>query len=626
MNKFTDSIRSEGTVTDKVYSRNRERPDWHYVLFKLAGLFILTVTTNSAVILHSKAQSISDPICGRNPGPGEVQPGFRIALNNAMQVMDANMMAAPASGNPDCDFAAMMIPHHQGAVDMAKAVLLYGQDPVLRRLAREIIVTQEQEIKVLGLRLASFQAETADGPQRRQSETIRWNPVAPGDRVYTADQTSETVSVIDPASNKLLGVIRLGSALPGSLSPLYRGQLLVHGLGFAPDHKTLAVVSIGSNSITLINTANNEILGVIYIGRAPHEAFFTPDGKELWATVRGEDYVSVIDPVKMKEVRRVQTANGPGMVLFRPDGRYAFVPSSFTPELDVIDTQTYEVIARVPQASPFSPNLAVSADGTEVWFTLKDSGKAQVMSGQPPFNILATLDCGPLCNHVTLVDNANGKFAYVTVGEKNVVKVYRRDAPPQLVAAIPTGDLPHGIWGSGDGTRVYVGLENQDAVIAIDALANTILATIPVGQQPQALVYVPRAVPEGDGIANLAPLEDAGRAEHLALVAPEGKGSSAHATVSVNFLGAVDLLQAAVSGLKPGQKYTLWLVESRTAPFGRRDALVTFQANLAGAQVVQAIGSLRRVLTSAGELSDQRQFLLVTPTNSDSPELIQKDL
>ncbi len=72
------------------------------------------------------------------------------------------------------------------------------------------------------------------------------------------------------------------------------------------------------------------------------------------------------------------TANGPGMIQFRPDGRYAFEPSSFTPELDVIDVARHEVVARVEQASPFSPNLAVSPDGKEVWFTLKDIGKAQV--------------------------------------------------------------------------------------------------------------------------------------------------------------------------------------------------------------------------------------------------------
>src|SRR5579862_2293296 len=227
-----------------------------------------------------------------------------------------------------------------------------------------------------------------------------------GDRVYTAEQTSNTVSVIDPATNKLLGSIHLGEDVPAALSPLYRGELLVHGLGFSPDHRTLAVVSVGSNSITLIDTETNTVKGKIYVGRSPHEAFFTPDGRELWVAVRGEDYVSVIDPVKMVETRRVKTANGPAMVLFRPDGHYAFVPSSFTPELDVVDTRTYEVVARVPQASPFCPNLAVSQDGKEVWFTLKDSGKTQVMSAIAPFGILTTLDTGPLSNHVALVDNA----------------------------------------------------------------------------------------------------------------------------------------------------------------------------------------------------------------------------
>ena len=67
-------------------------------------------------------------------------------------------------------------------------------------------------------------------------------PISSHDRVYTADQTSNTVSVIDPAENKLVGVIKLGDPVPGALSPLYKGQLLVHGMGYSPDSKTLAVV------------------------------------------------------------------------------------------------------------------------------------------------------------------------------------------------------------------------------------------------------------------------------------------------------------------------------------------------------------------------------------------------
>src|SRR2546422_4558562 len=74
-------------------------------------------------------------------------------------------------------------------------------------------------------------------------------PVSHRDRVYAAEQFSNTVSVTDPASNELLGVIRLGDPLPANFSPLYRGQLLVHGMGFSPDHRTLVVVAIGSNSV-----------------------------------------------------------------------------------------------------------------------------------------------------------------------------------------------------------------------------------------------------------------------------------------------------------------------------------------------------------------------------------------
>jgi hypothetical protein len=65
-------------------------------------------------------------------------------------------------------------------------------------------------------------------------------PISHRDRVYSAEQFSNTVSVTDPVDNKLVGVIRLGDPQPGNFSPLYKGQVLVHGMGFSPDHKTIA--------------------------------------------------------------------------------------------------------------------------------------------------------------------------------------------------------------------------------------------------------------------------------------------------------------------------------------------------------------------------------------------------
>ncbi len=314
------------------------------------------------------------------------------------------------------------------------------------------------------------------------------------DRVYAAEQFSNTVSVTDPVDNKLLGVIKLGDHQPGNFSPLYKGQVLVHGMGYSPDHRTLAVVSIGSNSVTFIDTATNAVKQVTYIGRSPHEAFFTPDGTEVWVTVRGENFISVLDAKSFAEKTRITTPSGPGMQIFSPDGKYGYICSSFNPETDVVTVADHKIIAKVKQESPFCPNIAATPDGQQVWFTLKDVGKTQVFDARPPSNLIKTIET---TNHV-----------------------------------IAVGKLPHGVCPSGDGTRVYVGLENNDALTAIDTATNRAVATVPIGQAPQAIAYVPDAAPNPDDRQNLQSLGVAGQVAQLAL-APKAGPDGGKAPTSV---------------------------------------------------------------------------------------------
>mgnify|MGYP002385668683 FL=1 len=105
---------------------------------------ILCLVLPSIAVAQSHSHRVNQSASSAPP-----KEGFDLAMTQAMARMDADMMAAKPTGNPDHDFAAMMIPHHQGAIDMAKAQLLYGGDPVLRRLAQEIIVAQQQEIEVM---------------------------------------------------------------------------------------------------------------------------------------------------------------------------------------------------------------------------------------------------------------------------------------------------------------------------------------------------------------------------------------------------------------------------------------------------------------------------------------------
>jgi YVTN family beta-propeller protein len=438
-------------------------------------------------------------------------------------------------------------------------------------------------------------------PEKSSAPDIR---ISHADRVYAAEQFSNTVSVTDPVDNRLLGVIRLGDTQPGNFSPLYKGEVLVHGMGFSPDHRTLAVVSIGSNSVTFIDTVTNAVRHTTYVGRSPHEAFFTPDGKEVWVTVRGENYVAVLDGRTFEEKLRVTTPAGPGMTIFSPDGRYGYVCSSFNPETDVISVADHTIVGRIPQPSPFCPNIAASPDGAQVWFTLKDIGKTVAFQAQPPFSVLKVLDTGPITNHVNFIHTGKGQFAYVTVGGLNQVQVFDT-SDFSKVATIPVGKLPHGVWPSGDGSRIYVGLENADELAVIDTAANKVITTVPIGQAPQALTYVSNAVPDGSGTSGLQPLGVAGQAAHLTLDSPSAKAVT---SVSLFDQGLVQVLQAAVNGLAPKSAYVLSLA---TRPDGTGDVqpLATFMTNPAGAAIVNAIGPIRQLVQPG--TPDQRRYLVV---------------
>jgi YVTN family beta-propeller protein len=455
--------------------------------------------------------------------------------------------------------------------------------------------------------LASGSVSAGQAPGAASAPDI---PVSHRDRVYAAEQFSNTVSVTDPADNKLLGVIRLGEPSPTNFSPLYRGQVLVHGMGFSPDHRTIAVVSIGSNSVTFIDTATNSVKHTTYVGRSPHEPFFTPDGKEVWVTVRGENYVAVLDGATYEEKARIIVPNGPGMQIFSPDGKYGYVCSSFTPETEIVSVADHTIIGKVAQASPFCPNIAASPDGAQVWLTLKDTGKTQAFDARPPFSVLKTLDTGPITNHVNFVRNQNGQFAYVTVGGLNEVQVFRTDDFSKA-ATIPVGKLPHGIWPSGDGSRVYVGLENDDQLIAIDTLTNKVTASLPIGQAPQAVNYVPNAVPEGTGTQGLEPLGVAGQAAHFTMIPAGSKGAAdmkPPTSVTLFDQGLVQVLEASATGLEPKQPHVLAL-STQSDGSGAIEALASFTTNPAGSAIVNAIGPIRQIVQ--GEADTPRRYLVI---------------
>ena len=137
-------------------------------LILIATLIVLAVMSMQA---HQHEAQSAAPTVGWSPAPtaestASTDKTFDQLMADAMGVMHTGMHTAPQTGDPDHDFVTMMIPHHQGAIDMAKALLLYGKDPQLGRLAQEIITDQQSEIQLMQLWLKQHGASSENPTQR----------------------------------------------------------------------------------------------------------------------------------------------------------------------------------------------------------------------------------------------------------------------------------------------------------------------------------------------------------------------------------------------------------------------------------------------------------------------------
>jgi uncharacterized protein (DUF305 family) len=108
-------------------------------------------------LISAVALLLITPAVGENSAhethTAQASSQFEQMMSAAMDKMHEQMATPRQTGDPDRDFLAMMIPHHAGAVEMARLVLIYGRDPLVRQLAEEIIAGQQAEITAMQARL-----------------------------------------------------------------------------------------------------------------------------------------------------------------------------------------------------------------------------------------------------------------------------------------------------------------------------------------------------------------------------------------------------------------------------------------------------------------------------------------
>ena len=126
----------------------------------------------AAILLASSpaaAEEVHRHVSAAPNGAAPVSEGsFESLMAQAMNRMHAQMAAVPKTGTPDRDFVTFMIPHHQGAIDMARAVLLATNDPRIRNLAQSIITEQTYEIELMKTLLMQNMSVTSSPQENRK--------------------------------------------------------------------------------------------------------------------------------------------------------------------------------------------------------------------------------------------------------------------------------------------------------------------------------------------------------------------------------------------------------------------------------------------------------------------------
>lgn len=404
-------------------------------------------------------------------------------------------------------------------------------------------------------------------------------PISDGDRIYTGDQSSNTITVIKPSTNEVLGTIALGdSRLTNLLNPQYLKSINSHGLGFSRDGKYLVSISVTSNTVNVIRTRDNSIVSQTYSDRAPHEAFFAADNRTVWVGCRGTSFVDIIDGLVGGVIDRIKTAPGPSKVLFSPDGKTAYVNHILSPTVTIIDVPRRTVITTISGlADKFSSDMMLSADGARLWVAHKMVGQTSIID-LTTHTVVTFLPTGPETNHPNFAVINDTTFGFVTVAAVNATKVYRQDTPatsPVFVTAIPASGIePHGLWPSADNTRMYVVNEHSDTVDVIDTSTLSVIDTLPVGQEGQALVFVAGAVPADTQrsiyTANLGRQGLSERVENILIPIVSGTtlttATDGSALLTIRQLPGLDMLQIIGRHLRANLTYVVSASPTGTRP------------------------------------------------------------
>ena len=412
-------------------------------------------------------------------GPGATAPSSQ-AFAQAMDKMHRDM-AIEYSGNADRDFVAGMIPHHQGAIDMAKIVQQYGDDPQTKAWADQIIAAQEGEIAEMQawLETNAGEAPTALGQT--------------GGTVYSANEGGNSISAIDlgPGSVETVDV----GVSPHNVDLTPDGNLLLavgspasdHAHGSADDGH--ADTDAGGGVLVVLDPERlSQPVATVEVGAHPAHVVADRSGR-AYVSLSGGNEIAVVDLAAASVIGRIATGAYPHGLRLSPDESELYVANVEDGSVSVIDTQELTEVARIPVgAAPVQVGFTPSGD--QVYVSLRDENRVAVIDTASR-EVTNRIDVGP--NPIQMFATPDGAYVYVanqgTEAEPNDTVSVIEIESGNVIETITTGSGAHGVSASADGAFVFVTNIADDSVSIIDVASQEVLKTVPVGDRPNGIVY-----------------------------------------------------------------------------------------------------------------------------------------
>lgn len=300
--------------------------------------------------------------------------------------------------------------------------------------------------------------------------------------LYVGNSRGDDISVVDLASLKVVGDIKLGDR--------------IHGVAVQPDGKRLFATVESDHTLRIIDTATRQPVGTVKVSGRPNQVAVTPDGKYVAVPIRDGDKVDIVDVAKQVVVKSLPIKE-PHNALSTGSNRYMFVSSMRSHEINIIDLDKMDFSAVIPAGGRPRPYV-VSPDGKTMFvavadlhgFVIVDIPERKVverveMPAQHPTPHPLQYETPDTHTHGLALTPDGGEL-WVTSLLDDCVYIYDVKAK-KIVGKVPTGGGPNWVAFTPDGKYLCVSNTDSDDVSVIDVKNRREVTRIKVGKVPKRL-------------------------------------------------------------------------------------------------------------------------------------------